>query len=274
MMIVVGIMSAVVRAAQSRTTQPPGGEPPQEPPGESPKWSPRHQEWAAVKHDSRAVQCFIVYPQASEKTPVVLIIHENQGLTAWVRGLADKVAEAGYIAVAPDLLSGMAPNDGDTRDFSSPSAATEAIYKLPQAQVTADLNAAADYALRLPACNGKLAVAGFCWGGSQAFEFATNRPALHAGYVFYGAAPTDLSALQRIRCPIYGFYAGDDARVTSTVEQTTKQMWNAGKSFEPRVYPKAGHAFMRLGETAQPGDPNRTARQEAWERWLGLLKRI
>jgi carboxymethylenebutenolidase len=238
------------------------------------KPSPRHQEWVAVKHDNRTVQCFVVYPQVKEKALAVLIIHENQGLTDWVRGLADQIAEAGYIAIAPDLLSEMAPNSGGTKDFSSPNAATEAIYKLPQSQVTADLQSVADYVIKLPACNGKLVVAGFCWGGSQSFEFATNRQDLAAAYVFYGTAPTDINQLRRINCPVYGFYAGDDARVTSTLDQTIPQMKEAGKTFEPVVYPKAGHAFMRLGEEAKKGDPNRTARDEAWKRWMDLLKKI
>jgi carboxymethylenebutenolidase len=193
--------------------------------------------------------------RVKEKAPAILIIHENQGLTDWVRGLADRVAEARYIAVAPDLLSGMAPNGGRTIDFTSLDAAMEAIYKLP-------------------ACNGKLAVAGFCWGGSQAFEFATNRPDLAAVCVFYGTTPTDLNALKRISCPVYGFYAGNDTRVTGTLDQTVQQMKEAGKTFEPVVYPKAGHAFMRLGEQAEPGEPNRTARDEAWKGLLDLLKKI
>jgi carboxymethylenebutenolidase len=241
---------------------------------EKAKPSPRHQEWVSLKHDSRTVECFIVYPQAETTRPAVIIIHENQGLTDWVRKLADEVAAAGYIAVAPDLLSGMAPNGGRTTDFANTEAALEAIYKLPQNQVTADLNRVADHTRNLKAWNGKMVVAGFCWGGSQAFEFATVRHDLAAAYVFYGAAPTDIAKLKQITCPVYGFYAGDDARVTSTVGETEKQMKEAGKTFEPVTYPKAAHAFMRLGETAKPGDPNRRARDEAWKRWTDLLKKI
>src|SRR3984893_5168139 len=141
------------------------------------KQSPRHREWATVKYDSRAVQTFIVYPESKDKRPVVLIIHEIFGLTDWAQELADEVAEAGYIAVAPDLLSGMAPNGGRTSAFRVEKA-IEAINHLNPDQITADLNAAADYALKLPATNGKLFVAGFCWGGGQTFRFATNRAAL------------------------------------------------------------------------------------------------
>jgi carboxymethylenebutenolidase len=124
--------------------------------------SSRHREWVTVKHDGRAVETFVVYPESKDKRPVVLVIHEIFGMTDWVQDLADQVAEAGYIAVAPDLLSGMAPNGGHSSDFPE-GKSVEAVGKLNPDQVTADLNAAADYAVKLPASNGKLFVGGFCW---------------------------------------------------------------------------------------------------------------
>ena len=74
--------------------------------------SPRHQEWVQIKNGARTVHAFVVYPETSKKVPAIIAIHENMGLTDWVRGLADQLAEAGYIAVAPDLLSGYGPNGG------------------------------------------------------------------------------------------------------------------------------------------------------------------
>src|SRR6202158_4907452 len=81
--------------------------------------SSRHGEWVTVKHDGRAVETFVVYPESKDKKPVVVIIHEIFGMTDWVQDLADQVAEAGYIAVAPDLLSGMGPNGGGTARCSA-----------------------------------------------------------------------------------------------------------------------------------------------------------
>src|SRR5277367_5055977 len=179
--------------------------------------SPRHSEWITIKHDGRNVETLVVYPEVKDKRPVVLIIHEIFRLSDWAQELADEVAAAGYIAVVPDLLSGMAPNGGRTKDF--PTGVTEAIGKLPPDQITADLNAAADYALKLPSANGKLYVVGFCWGGGQSFRFATNRGDLSAAFVFYGPPP-DKDAMTRIKAPIYGFYAGDDARIGATVPGT------------------------------------------------------
>jgi carboxymethylenebutenolidase len=177
--------------------------------------SPRHREWATINHDGRAVETFIVYPESREKTPSVLVIHEIFGLTDWVQDLADQLAEAGYIAVAPDLLSGMAPNGGRTPDFSQ-GGATQAVSRLNPDQVSADLSAVADFALKLPAANGKLFVTGYCWGGGQSFRFAANRAVLAAAFVFSGPPP-DKDAMRRIKAPVYGFYASNDARVGATI---------------------------------------------------------
>lgn len=231
--------------------------------------SSRHREWVTVKHGGRAVETFVVYPESKSKTPVVLVIHEIFGMTDWVQDLADQVAEAGYIAVAPDLLSGMGPNGGRSTDFAA-GKANEAISHLDPDQITADLNAVADYALKLPAANGKLFVGGFCWGGTQTFRFATNRPELAAAFVFYGSGPTK-DGIARIKAPVYGFYAGNDARIGATVPDTTEQMKEAGKTYDPVTYEGAGHGFMRAGEAPDASEANAKARTEAWARWKSLL---
>jgi len=231
--------------------------------------SPRHREWVTVKYGDRSVQTFIAYPESKDKRPVVLIIHEIFGMTDWVQDLADQVAAAGYVAVAPDLLSGMGPNGGRSDSFPQ-GKNTEAVSNLNPDQVTADLNAAADFGLKLPASSGKLFVAGFCWGGGQTFRFATNRPDLKAAFVFYGPPP-DKDAMGRIKAPVYGFYAGNDARIGATVPDTITNMKAAGKSYDPVTYEGAGHGFMRAGEDPAATDPNKKARADAWDRWKTLL---
>jgi carboxymethylenebutenolidase len=230
--------------------------------------SPRHSEWVTVKHGGRNVETLIVYPESKDKQAVVLIIHEIFGLSDWAQELADEVAAAGYIAVAPDLLSGMAPNGGRTKDF--PTGVTEAISKLNPDQVTADLNAAADYGLKLPSSNGKLYVAGFCWGSGQSFRFATNRADLAAAFVFYGPPPAT-DAMPRIKAPVYGFYAGNDARIGATIPDTIAAMKAAGKTYDPVTYDGAGHGFMRAGEAPDANDANKKAREDSWKRWKTLL---
>jgi carboxymethylenebutenolidase len=234
--------------------------------------SPRHQEWITVRGE-RDVSLFVVYPEVKQKAAVVLVIHENGGLTDWVRSVADQLAAKGYIAIAPDLLSGMAPGGGRTSDFADGSAAREALYKLPPEQVTRDLDAAAAYAYKLAAGNGSLYVAGFCWGGAQTFRYATHNRNIAAAFVFYGTGPENKEAIARIQAPVYGFYGGNDARVNATIPGTVELMRGAGKKYEPVTYEGAGHGFMRSGEEpdAQPAD--RKAREEGWARWVALMKK-
>jgi carboxymethylenebutenolidase len=236
--------------------------------------SPRHQEWVTVKYGNRAVEAFLVFPERKDKAPAVVVIHEIMGLTDWVRSVADQLAEAGYIAIAPDLLSGMGPGGGRTSAFPSVDGVREAIAKLPPEQITADLNAVVDYVAKLPASSGKVAVAGFCWGGSQSFRFATNRADLAAAFVFYGAGPQEAEPIARIRCPVYGFYGGNDARVNATIAKSEELMKAAAKTFDYVIYEGAGHGFMRSGEAPDATEANRQARDQAWKRWKALLQTL
>src|SRR6185436_4120988 len=103
--------------------------------------SPRHLEWVTVKNGDREIKCFIAYPEVKEKATAVVVIHEIFGLTDWVRGVTDQLAEAGYIAIAPDLLSGTAKGGGGTAELGGGDAVRKAISSLPPDQITGDLNA-------------------------------------------------------------------------------------------------------------------------------------
>lgn len=236
--------------------------------------SPRHLEWVKVKHGDREVKCFIAFPEVKDKAPAVVVIHEIFGLTDWVRGVADQLAEAGCIAIAPDLLSGTAPGGGGTAELGSGDAVRGAIMKLPPAQVTTDLDATAEYVGKLPACNGKVAVCGFCWGGAQSFRYATNNKNLKAAFAFYGNGPEKDEDIERIQCPVYGYYGGNDARVNATIPKSTDLMKKHGKTYEPVIYEGAGHGFMRAGEAPDANDANKKARDQAWQRWKELLKKL
>jgi carboxymethylenebutenolidase len=241
--------------------------------------SPRHREWVKVKNGAREVNSFVVYPEVKDKAPAVIVIHEIFGMSDWVQSLTDQLAEAGYVAIAPDLLSGMGPNGGGTSSLDS-NAVGQAIRDLPPDQITADLNAVADYVSKLPASNGKIVVTGYCWGGGESFRYATNNPNLKATFVFYGPAPAsadgtpDKAALAKIKAPVYGFYAGNDARINATLPKTIEAMKELNKTFEPVTYEGAGHGFMRAGEAPDANEPNKKARDDAWARWKKLLAAI
>lgn len=246
--------------------------------------SPRHGEFVTINEaGGRKLQAWVVYPEVKEKAPVVVMIHEIFGLSDWAREMADEVAGAGYIVVEPDLLSGFGPagaaangeayvaaKPGGTAAFPDQGAVVKAVSSLPDAQVMADLDAAADYGKKLPAANGKLFVAGFCWGGGKSFLFATHRRDLSAAFVFYGPPPP-AELMKNIAAPVYGFYGGNDARITATVPATKDVMKAAGKAYEPVVYDGAGHGFMRAGEAPDANAANSAARQEGFRRLVKLL---
>ena len=231
--------------------------------------SPRHHEYVTLKHGDRSLQAFVVYPEIKQKAPVVVMIHEIFGLSDWAKEMADELAAEGFIVVAPDLLSGFGPNGGGSSAFPDQDATVKAVSGLDPAGVNADLDAAADYAKTIPAANGKIAVAGFCWGGGKTFAFAAHRPGLSAAFVFYGPGPADVSA---VTAPVYGFYAGNDARIGATIPGTTAAMKAAGKTYDPVTYDGAGHGFMRAGEDpTNTNSANKTARDEGFARLIKLL---
>ena len=236
--------------------------------------SPRHHEWVKVKgKKGRDVTTFVVFPEVKQPATAVVVIHENKGLTDWVRLVADRVAEAGYIALAPDFLSGMGPKGGNTDEFKSAGDATKAIGKLNHDQVLSELDAVVDYARTIKAANKKVAVGGFCWGGGKTFAYATHNPEIAAAFVFYGVAPK-AADLKNIKAPVYGFYGEMDNRITEEVPEVEKEMKTLGKKFEPVIYPGAGHGFMRSGEMKDASKANSEAREKAWTRWKELLKAL
>ncbi len=246
--------------------------------------SPRHAEWVDVPPPAdpsagvpapAPIKTWIVYPERADKAPVVIVIHEIFGMTDWVRATADQLAADGFIAVAPDLLSGMGP-DGGATDSMTTDKVRETIRTLTPEAVASRLNRVRDYALKLPAASAKSACIGFCWGGSQSFRYAAAQPGLQGAIVFYGTAPMkdnqpDTEVLSRIQCPVLGLYGGNDARVTTTVPATDQAMRTLSKSFEHHEYAGAGHGFVR--QQLGTNGANIDAAKEAWSRTVGFLKK-
>ncbi|MDZ7805647.1 MAG: dienelactone hydrolase family protein [Gracilimonas sp.] len=239
--------------------------------------SPRHHEWVTIESNDRTLHNFVAYPESSEPAPVVIVIHENRGLNDWARSFTDQLAEKGFIAIAPDLISNTVEGIEKTSDFENSDAARQAIYGLDPDHVTTDLMNVLEYAKTISAGNGQIAVAGFCWGGSQSFRFATNAgDMIDAAYVFYGTGPDEAEAYNSIQVPVYGFYGGNDERVNSTIEESKEAMDQYNKTYEYEIYEGAGHAYMRQGDdpNAASGDPNVKARNASWERLVKLLDNL
>jgi carboxymethylenebutenolidase len=233
--------------------------------------SPRHGEW--VTYDAGggdSVSAWVVYPERSDKAPVVVVIHEIFGLTDWIRAVTDRLAADGFIAIAPDLLSGKGPNGGATASVDRQTAIA-LIRDLKPDEVARRLRAAAAYATALPAARDAVASVGFCWGGTTSFAFATTWPGLKGAVVYYGTAPA-ADAMARIAAPVRAFYGGDDARVTATVEPTREEMRRLGKRYEPQVFAGAGHGFLR--DLGGRDGANLRAAQAAWPATVAFLRDV
>ncbi len=233
--------------------------------------SPRHGEYVDVKvpGSSAPITTWVVYPERKDKAGVVIVIHEIFGLTDWIRGVADQLARDGFVAVAPDLLSGKGPKGGGSAELGEDGARTVIRTLTPQ-EVTSALDAVRAYATKLPAANGKSGAVGFCWGGANSFAYATNQPALDAAVVYYGTSPEDPAAYARIKAPVLGLYGADDARVNATIPTAEEQLKKLGKRYEARVFEGAGHGFLRQQDGR--GGANRKATEQAWPLMLAFLR--
>jgi len=219
-----------------------------------------HGEWvryASAGGDS--VLAYVAYPERPDPGPAVIVTHEIFGMSDWVRSVADSLAVAGFVAIAPDLLS----RHGGT---AAQSDVRQAIRDLPPDSITADLDATYAYVRTLKAVRADaVGVIGFCWGGSQSFRYATNNANLKAAVVCYGSGP-DAADIARIRAPVFGLYGENDARITAAVPEVAKAMDAAGKKYLHSVYPGTGHGFLR---TREPADVT----AGAWKDVLGFLEK-
>ena len=234
--------------------------------------SPRHHEWVDIAGPGveRKVSAFIAYPERKDKAAVVMVIHEVYGLTDWIRAVADRLAGEGFIAIAPDLLSGKGPGGGGTDKFASRDDVVKAVRDLTAAEVAAELDAVRRYGRSLPAAQDKSATVGFCWGGGQSFHYATVQPDLNAAVVYYGTSPGQ-EALGAIRAPVLGLYGEDDARVNATVGPAAEKMKELGKTFVTHTYKGAGHGFLRAQEGREGA--NMEASRQAWPATIEHLKK-
>ncbi|MGA7160760.1 MAG: dienelactone hydrolase family protein, partial [Bacteroidota bacterium] len=233
--------------------------------------SPRHGEWIDISYDGKTpIRTWIVYPERKDKAPVILMIHEIFGLSDWMRSVADQFAKEGFIAVAPDLISGFGPNGGGTASVSSRDSVVMLIRNLSAEETYRRLDSVRAYALRLPSANGECGVVGFCWGGGRSFGYACIRPELKAAVVYYGTSPDSMELLT-LNVPVLGLYGGDDARVGATVGPASVQINKLGKTFEFEMYEGAGHGFLRA-QSDRDG-ANLRATEKAWPRMLSFLKK-
>ncbi|MBX7247308.1 MAG: dienelactone hydrolase family protein [Candidatus Sumerlaeaceae bacterium] len=252
-----------------------GADAPQIPPGELQarerlNTTPRHGEWVEVPipGSDMKLKAWIVYPERKDKAPVVIVIHEIYGLSDWIRGVCDQLAADGFIAIAPDLLTGKGKDGAGTDGFPDRDAVTKAVRSLKDDEVTSGLNATWAYAAKLPSAAAKFATVGFCWGGTTSFRYATVQPDLGAAVVYYGTSPE--SGYEKIKAPVLGLYGANDSRVGATVPGAEAKMKELKKPYLPKTYDGAGHGFLRQ-QDGQDG-ANKKASEQAWAETVGFLR--
>jgi len=250
--------------------------------------SPRKGEYVTIDVGGSPMTAWVVTPAGTGRAPVVVVVQEVFGLADWIRGVADQLAAEGFIAVAPDLLSGQGPNGGDSRAFANQQEMVKATLSLPAAQNTARLRAAREWGLKHPRSSGKSGSIGFCFGGNQSFNMAVEEASLNASIVYYGTAPTDAAPagrgaapvpfapsdrLKSVNAPVLGLYGGlkEDARIGDTIAATEAKMKQLGKTYEPHIFEGAAHGFLRA-QTGNDG-ANMKAAQQAWPLTVNWLKK-
>jgi carboxymethylenebutenolidase len=234
--------------------------------------SPRHHEWVdiALPGKGAKLSAFVAYPERKTKAPLVIVIHEVYGLSDWVRAVADQLAADGFIAIAPDMLSGKGPGGGGSASFAGRDDVVKAVRGVSAPEVLTMLDAVSRYGRSLPAATGRFGVVGFCWGGAQSFYYATTQPDLGAAVVYYGTSPSS-EALGTVGAPVLGLYGEDDARVNTTVGPAATRMKELGKTFETQTFKEAGHGFLRA--QADRNNANLEASRKAWPATIRHLRK-
>ncbi len=218
-----------------------------------------HAEYVKVPSGRDTLTAYLAYPERKDRAPAVVVIHEILGLSDFIRQVTRQLAQDGFVAIAPDLLS----RRGGTP--ASPDAARQLVAGLDPNTLTRDLDAIAVYVRRLPAVRPeRLGVIGFCWGGGQSFRYATNNPSLRAFVVCYGPGP-DALAIARIRARGLGVYAEQDARIDAGLADVDQAVRTYHKDYRYTIYPGVGHAFLRTRERPAVAD-------SAWRDVISFLR--
>jgi carboxymethylenebutenolidase len=236
--------------------------------------SPRHGEYAMIPVEGGdSVRAWVVYPERKTKAPVVIVIHEIFGLSPWIRSVADQLAADGFIAIAPDFLTGK-PMPASADEAANVPGAMDSIVSmirtLDNAQIVRRIGAAARYGTSLPAATSRWGVVGFCWGGSNAFLSAASFPTLSAAVPYYGAVQPAKMDLTKTKAAVLALYGENDARVNATIPAADSTLRIARVPFEKMIFPGAGHGFLRQ-QRGQNG-ANGTAARQAWPRTIAWFR--
>ena len=205
---------------------------------------------------------YLVKPAGKGPFPGVVVIIEWWGLNDQIKGVADRLAAEGYVALAPDLYHGNVTSD--------PEKAHELMRGLDEQEAMSDLGSAVDYLRSLPEVGkARIGSVGFCMGGGLSLQLALHRPDLSGAVVFYGQPEIDPAVLKGAACPILGLFGAQDQGIPKPkVEAMAKTLNEVGKGAEVKIYPDAGHAFFNETRPSY----NAADAADAWRRTVAFFK--
>jgi carboxymethylenebutenolidase len=224
-----------------------------------------------LKYGGREFNCLVFLPPDSSPETGIILVHEEWGMTDWVKSISKQIAAAGYLVIVPDFLSDHETEKDSLQYFVNEDVTRTALMRSDREQIMSDLDESLKYLKAHPSCNGKIAIIGFSWGGTQVFSYLANNAGLSAGYIFYGTSPKNREELSGIQSPVYEFYGEYDSQIKSSIRNTGRKMHKLGKFFQPYLIDGGGHGFMRSGDRAGATEDNIKARTAAWNKLMELL---
>jgi carboxymethylenebutenolidase len=224
-----------------------------------------------IKNDDRKLNCLVFQPRDSSISTGIILIHEEWGLTDWIIRISSEIAEQGYLVIVPDLVSSLVSGKDTVTDLSNEEIIRTQLLNSGHEAIKIALDESFKYLKADPLCNGKIAVIGFSWGGTQAFMYMTENENLAAGFIFYGRSPESNRDLSRIKAPVYGIYGEYDTMLNGTLDATIRRMKRLGKDYQPFIINGGGHGFMRSGERPGATEDNTKARTAGWNKLLELI---
>ncbi|MDQ3753984.1 MAG: dienelactone hydrolase family protein [Acidobacteriota bacterium] len=214
------------------------------------------------KSGDLVIPAYLSRPAKAQDAPAVLVIHEVFGLNDHIKSIADRVAQAGYFALAPHFFA--RSTETPPKDTSDIQALRKAAASIPPEAANRDMQAALDYLKTVKGVRPRFASVGFCMGGAYSYRLSAHSKDLRGAVIFYGRIPLEL--VPQVNCPILGNFAEEDSGIPpAAVQAWIEAMNKAGKTVDAKIYPSARHGFFN---DTRPEAYNAQAAADAWQRTI------
>ncbi|MCU0410099.1 MAG: dienelactone hydrolase family protein [Bacteroidales bacterium] len=218
-------------------------------------------EFITYPGETGEMRAYLSVPKGKKKLPAVIVIHENRGLVPHIQDVNRRMAEEGFLALAPDALS---PLGGTPEDMEK---GRTMIGQLDREKTIKDFVAAVKYLKTHPRSSGMVGCTGFCWGGAMTNQVAVNAPDLNAAVPYYGSTPAP-EDVPKIKAAVMAHYAGNDERINAGIPAFEEALKQAGIEYQIFIYEGTEHAFNNDTGTRY----NKEAAGLAWGRTVGFFR--